>query len=204
MRELVRVGLVVQTGREKIGRHAFAVYDTIGRPLRIDRRRAHGSPHMTKVAGGILRLAQRDYARSQKDRAVVLDGPGRNLWVARAQGWLTDAELAAVNERSSSTPASPATSVPRPSARSCSSPITSVPASRSNPARPAHPRTAGLKRGARKARIAEGRAFGRRDATRSGRDERHALAGRVAEKETARQHAGDPVERRQERGDVAG
>src|SRR5262245_53730502 len=40
VRELVRVGLVVETERRQVGRHAFVVYDAADRPLRIDRTKA--------------------------------------------------------------------------------------------------------------------------------------------------------------------
>lgn len=98
VRQLVRVGLVVEVGREKNGRHAFAVYDVVGRPLRIDRRKARRAPEMGRIAGGILRLALRDHERGRKGRDAVVEGPSRNLWVARVQGWVRDEDLAAVNE----------------------------------------------------------------------------------------------------------
>lgn len=98
VRHLVRCGLVVETERQKDGRHAYSVFDVVGRPLRIDRERA-APRDLARVARGILRLAERDYERGFGAGDVVVDGPRRNHWVARAQGWLDDAGFAELNRR---------------------------------------------------------------------------------------------------------
>jgi DNA-binding transcriptional ArsR family regulator len=48
------------------------------------------------VVGGMLRIARRDFDRALVGD-VVVDGPGRELWAARGTGWVSDAELAALN-----------------------------------------------------------------------------------------------------------
>lgn len=98
VRHLVRCGLVVESERKQEGRHAFAVYDVVGRPLRIDRGRA-APRDLARVARGILRLAERDYERGFSNAALVIDGPRRNHWVARAQGWLDESGVAELNRR---------------------------------------------------------------------------------------------------------
>jgi DNA-binding transcriptional ArsR family regulator len=97
VRRLVRVGLVVEVGRRKLGRHAFAVYDAVGRPLRIDRKRARRED-LQAVVRGIMRLAIRDYERASRGAAAVGEGPARNHWGARVHGWLDELELARANE----------------------------------------------------------------------------------------------------------
>jgi len=97
VRELVRVGLVLEVERRKVGRHVFVVYDLVGRPLRIDRSKARRAD-LQSVIAGILRLATRDYQRGLADPATVPDGPARNHWGARVRGWLDAGEVARANE----------------------------------------------------------------------------------------------------------
>jgi DNA-binding transcriptional ArsR family regulator len=97
IRELVRVGLVVEVERRKVGRHVFVVYDLVGRPLRIDRSKARRAD-LQSVVAGILRLATRDYQRGLADPTTVPDGPERNHWGARVRGWIDASEVARANE----------------------------------------------------------------------------------------------------------
>jgi len=49
------------------------------------------------VAGSMLRVAERDFARALADPDTVVEGPQRELWVSRGKGWVTAAELAEIN-----------------------------------------------------------------------------------------------------------
>ncbi len=49
------------------------------------------------VAAGIVRLATRDFRRAMARSDTVVEGPLRELWAGRFQGWVTDAELAEIN-----------------------------------------------------------------------------------------------------------
>ncbi len=97
VKHLVRAGLVKECERKKVGRHAFGIYDITLRPLRIDRAKAKAKD-MSRVAGGILRLALRDYERGLSHAGSNFEGPSRNHWVARAQGWLDAKKLTELNE----------------------------------------------------------------------------------------------------------
>ena len=97
VRELVRVGLVIEVERRKVGRHVFVVYDLVGRPLRIDRSKAKRAD-LQSVVAGILRLATRDYQRGLADPTTTPDGPARNHWGARVRGWIDASEVERVNE----------------------------------------------------------------------------------------------------------
>ena len=59
-------------------------------------RDPRNSAAVRAVVGGMLRIARRDF-----DRALVgdvaVEGPRRELWAARGTGWVSDAELAALN-----------------------------------------------------------------------------------------------------------
>jgi hypothetical protein len=52
---------------------------------------------VTRFAGGMLRVAQRDFAAAIRDPRVVVDGPRRTLWAARVKGWVGGAELTEIN-----------------------------------------------------------------------------------------------------------
>ncbi len=98
VRLLVRAGLVVEGERRQVGRHAFATYDVVARPMNIDRDAA-ARADVRRVTGGILRLALRDAVRGLEHEDAAFTGPRRNHWVARAQGWLDEAGLAELNRR---------------------------------------------------------------------------------------------------------
>ena len=53
---------------------------------------------VTQFAGGMLRIAQRDFAAAIRDPRVAVDGPHRMLWAARVKGWVGDAELTEINQ----------------------------------------------------------------------------------------------------------
>ncbi|MBL8762891.1 MAG: helix-turn-helix transcriptional regulator [Phycisphaerae bacterium] len=94
---LIRVGLVVEAGERREGRHAAALYDVPARPLMIsyERPRARG---FERVIGSALRLAYREYRRGLADDTCVAQGPCRNLWAGRAKGWVDETELLRLNE----------------------------------------------------------------------------------------------------------
>lgn len=98
VKHLLRTRLLVEKERKQLGRHVFAIYDLVARPLRIDRRKASRTD-MLRVAGGILRLALRDYDRGFDHANAEFEGTSRNHWVARAQGYLDAAGIAELNER---------------------------------------------------------------------------------------------------------
>lgn len=50
-----------------------------------------------RVAGSVLRVAGRDFARAIGDSATVVEGAQRELWAARGKGWVGTGELAEIN-----------------------------------------------------------------------------------------------------------
>ncbi|MBS0211880.1 MAG: winged helix-turn-helix transcriptional regulator [Proteobacteria bacterium] len=52
---------------------------------------------VAKVAAGMSRLAQRDFQRALTNPDTVVEGPARELWVARLRGWADADDLAEVN-----------------------------------------------------------------------------------------------------------
>jgi len=59
-------------------------------------REPRNATAVRSVVGGMLRIARRDFDRALVGD-VVVDGPRRELWAARGTGWVSDAELAALN-----------------------------------------------------------------------------------------------------------
>lgn len=96
VRRLVKVGLVVEVERRKVGRHAFVTYDVVGRPLRIDRSKARARD-LVPVVSSVVRLAIRDYRRALESGLDVGEGRGRNHWGGRVRGDLGPRELARLN-----------------------------------------------------------------------------------------------------------
>ena len=50
-----------------------------------------------RVAAGMLRIANHDFAEALRDPHAVVEGPTRALWAARTKGWVGEAELAEIN-----------------------------------------------------------------------------------------------------------
>jgi DNA-binding transcriptional ArsR family regulator len=93
---LAKVGLLVETGRERTGKRFGAVYDVPGRPMRIDYEAA-GSEAVTRVVRSAIRLGARDFTRAMANGECVASGETRNLWGGRVKGWVTDKELPEIN-----------------------------------------------------------------------------------------------------------
>jgi DNA-binding transcriptional ArsR family regulator len=92
LRRLERVGLVTAERRQE-GRHVFAVYDLVRRPLLL----ARDGADTVAVMGAAQRQAWRDFRRALAGGADVSDGPRRTLRGSRSRGWLAPAQLARVN-----------------------------------------------------------------------------------------------------------
>lgn len=99
---LRRAGLLAAapSGRSRAGRseRRYRIPGRPGRQVRLGYR--PGEPRnaaaVRAVVGGMLRIARRDFDRALAGRVAVA-GPRRELWAARGTGWVSDAELAAIN-----------------------------------------------------------------------------------------------------------
>ena len=97
LRALQRVALVRRIGHTGVGRDRAALYALPDRPARIAYPPAKRSGHLAPVLDAILRLARRDVRRALALPAVRAEGDSRQLWVARARGWLRPDQLARAN-----------------------------------------------------------------------------------------------------------
>jgi DNA-binding transcriptional ArsR family regulator len=84
VRRLLAVGLLVETGERRKGRHVAAVYDVPGRPLRIDHARVP-SRESRRVLAAAIRLGGRDL-----DRSMAAGAPAR---AGRVKGWVGTRDL---------------------------------------------------------------------------------------------------------------
>jgi DNA-binding transcriptional ArsR family regulator len=100
VRRLLKVGLIIETERHKQGRHVFAVYDVMARPLTLAYEPPVRPIDVIQVVTAAVRLGIRDFRRSfdpptAADRAVT--GGTRQVWGGRAKGWVSPKQLAQVN-----------------------------------------------------------------------------------------------------------
>jgi len=99
VRALRDCGLLVETHHSGEGKRRTARYDLPGRPLsvRYDLSTARARRAVIALGRTRLRSAARGFVRACRPDAATLEGPRRNLWVARWKGWLSDRELEEAN-----------------------------------------------------------------------------------------------------------
>lgn len=97
-----RAGLLVAApvGKSRAGRseRRYRIPGAPGRQIGLGYRPRdpRNAAAVRGVVAGMLRIARRDFDRALAGN-VVVDGPHRELWAARGTGWVSDAELAAIN-----------------------------------------------------------------------------------------------------------
>lgn len=99
VRRLVATGLLVEESvRRAAGRPAVRL-TVPGRPMMIayDQRARGNVAASSDVVATMLRSARRGFARALAAPGVRTWGPRRNLWGARAQGWLTGEDVETAN-----------------------------------------------------------------------------------------------------------
>lgn len=99
VRRLHRLGLLREWQASGSGGRSQAVFDVPGRPMRM--RYAPSDPRnataIAGVVGAMLRSALRGFRQGFVPDLAVPSGRHRNVWGARAKGWLTAADLAEAN-----------------------------------------------------------------------------------------------------------
>ncbi len=99
VRALEKAGLLRRVGETGEGRSRAGVFDVPARPVRLDyagsgRTRTR---RLGPVLDCLLRLARRDTARALAAGDAVVDGPARDLWVARVRGRVSKSDLERIN-----------------------------------------------------------------------------------------------------------
>src|SRR6266536_2426836 len=99
VRALRDCGLLLETRHSGEGTKPTARYDLPGRPLsvRYDLSTERSRRAVLALARTRLRSAARGFVRACRPETATVEGPRRNLWVARWKGWLSDRELGQAN-----------------------------------------------------------------------------------------------------------
>jgi DNA-binding transcriptional ArsR family regulator len=98
VRALRDVGLLTASAPASARGRPGVLLDVPGRPLviRYEPDQPATRPPIRKVVAAMTRAASRDFVRAYRP-GVSVSGDTRGLWAARAEAWLTDAGLRAVN-----------------------------------------------------------------------------------------------------------
>ena len=99
VRVLREAGLVIDGGEERADPSAPAIIDLAIRPSQLryapaDRRNRES---VCAVVASMTRSAERRFRRAFRPGRSVVEGPHRDLWAGRCQGWLADEDLEQVN-----------------------------------------------------------------------------------------------------------
>lgn len=101
LRALLRAGLVHQVGSRQRSRHVEAVYATVAPDQALQLRYPTGpgadNEALKQLIGGMLRASGRAFERALDDPDRITEGPQRELWAGRIQGWLTPTGLRRAN-----------------------------------------------------------------------------------------------------------
>jgi DNA-binding transcriptional ArsR family regulator len=99
VRALRDCGLLLETHHSGEGKRTTARYDLPGRPLsvRYDLGTERARRAVIALARTRLSSAARGFVRACRPDLATIEGPRRNLWVARWKGWLSDPELEEAN-----------------------------------------------------------------------------------------------------------
>jgi DNA-binding transcriptional ArsR family regulator len=98
LRILERGGLVEELTDAGDGRR-YRTRARGGERLRLRYRpgKTENARAVARVAAGMLRIAERDFAAALGKADVAVEGPARALWAARTKGWVGDAEVREIN-----------------------------------------------------------------------------------------------------------
>lgn len=99
MRILQKVGLVHEDGVREVAGHSERLYRAVSSDLRLAYTPGEkgNAAAVTPIVDSMLRLTSRDFKAAFTDATTVVDGPQRELWAARATGWLTEEQVAELN-----------------------------------------------------------------------------------------------------------
>jgi DNA-binding transcriptional ArsR family regulator len=96
VRALRDCGLLVEVDKGQSG--SGARYRHVGNIwIRYDLADPRKTNAIIALSAARLRYAQRGFARACRDGKATVEGPRRNLWVARWKGWMSDEDLAEAN-----------------------------------------------------------------------------------------------------------
>ena len=102
LRALQRVGLVRKVGHRQQARHVEALYSTVApeQSLKLSYKTGPIAENaaLKQLVGSMLRVSGRAFSTALGDADCVTEGPQRELWAGRIQGWLTSDGLTRANK----------------------------------------------------------------------------------------------------------
>ncbi|WP_158755401.1 helix-turn-helix domain-containing protein [Dyella sp. S184] len=97
LRTLVRGGLLEEIIDADARRYRLVTAPGERMRLRYKPGATANAKAVARVAASMSRLAQRDFVRALANSDTIVEGPARELWVARLRGWADPADLLEVN-----------------------------------------------------------------------------------------------------------
>jgi DNA-binding transcriptional ArsR family regulator len=99
LRILTRVGLVLEAGERRRHGRRETLFRAIAREisLRYELGKKGNAREINAIVASMLRLSIRDFGSTFAAAKSVVSGSHRELWALRKTGWLSGAQLAAVN-----------------------------------------------------------------------------------------------------------
>ncbi len=97
LRQLVSAGLIEEETAMDGRRYRIRTHPGDRLRLRYRPGATANAKAVGRVAASVLRVAERDFQRALADPKTVVEGPLRELWVARGKGWVRQGELAEIN-----------------------------------------------------------------------------------------------------------
>lgn len=100
IRKLIRVGLLVERGRRPTARRDETTYLLAHPGARLQYRPDDpgNARSVCRIVDGAVKAARADFERGYQAGLAATAGKHRNLWGARHRAWLSDRQLAEVNE----------------------------------------------------------------------------------------------------------
>ncbi|MCZ6837096.1 MAG: helix-turn-helix domain-containing protein [Planctomycetota bacterium] len=101
LRNMLKSGLVIETGRRPAGRRYEAIYDVVGRPFRVDPTitRPGFLDGLYRSAAARLRLADRCLKQTIMAKRAVREGASRSFRIEQINVRLSDRNLKAYNRQ---------------------------------------------------------------------------------------------------------
>lgn len=97
LRQLARGGLIEEETAPEGRRYRLPTRSGSRVSLRYRPGATANARAVGRVAGSVLRVAERDFKRALADPAAVVEGPRRELWAGRGKGWVGPDQLTEIN-----------------------------------------------------------------------------------------------------------
>jgi Fe-S cluster assembly scaffold protein SufB len=98
LNQLVKAGVLLESESDERGRR-YRTRAKRGQRVLLDYGKGSraDADALSKLAGTLLRTAERDFVRASGEGNGVSAGDQRDLWIARSKGWVSSAELRTIN-----------------------------------------------------------------------------------------------------------